>query len=74
MTAASAPPAPPWLRERLEAAGGSVPFRTYMAWALHDPEHGYYGRGRARIGPTGDFATSPSLGDAFASLLLPQLV
>jgi SAM-dependent MidA family methyltransferase len=45
-----------------------------MAWALHDPEHGYYGRGRARIGPTGDFATSPSLGDAFASLLLPQLV
>ncbi|MFN9661140.1 MAG: class I SAM-dependent methyltransferase [Cyanobacteriota bacterium] len=74
VTTAPAHPAPPWLLERLQAAGGSVPFRTYMEWALHDPEHGYYGSGRARIGPDGDFATSPSLGDAFASLLLPQLI
>jgi SAM-dependent MidA family methyltransferase len=74
MTTAPAPSAPPWLRERLQAAGGSVPFRTYMDWALHDPEHGYYGGGRARIGPAGDFATSPSLGEEFAALLLPQLI
>jgi SAM-dependent MidA family methyltransferase len=73
MTAPS-PLAPPWLRERLEAAGGSVPFRRFMAWALHDPDHGYYGAGRARIGPGGDFATSPSLGEEFAALLLPQLI
>jgi SAM-dependent MidA family methyltransferase len=68
------PPAPSWLLERLQAAGGSVPFRTFMAWALHDPEHGYYGGGRARIGPEGDFATSPSLGEEFAALLLPQVI
>ena len=68
-----APSAPPWLLERLQAAGGSVPFRTYMDWALHDIAHGYYGTGRARIGTAGDFATSPSLGEEFASLLLPQL-
>ncbi|MEB3333960.1 MAG: SAM-dependent methyltransferase [Cyanobacteriota bacterium] len=73
MTAPS-PQAPPWLRERLEAAGGSVPFGRFMAWALHDPHHGYYGAGRARIGPGGDFATSPSLGEEFAALLLPQLI
>ncbi len=64
---------PPWLRQRLEEAGGRVPFRTYMEWALHDPQHGAYGAGRLRIGPRGDFATSPSLGPDFAALLAPQL-
>jgi len=66
-------PAPPWLAERLHAAGGWVPFSTYMQWALHDPEHGAYGSGRLQVGPRGDFATSPSLGPDFAALLAPQL-
>jgi SAM-dependent MidA family methyltransferase len=65
---------PPWLEQRLRAAGGAVPFRTFMEWALHDPLHGAYGSGRLRIGPRGDFATSPSLGPAFARLLAPQLL
>lgn len=65
---------PRWLETRLLRAGGAVSFRTYMEWVLHDPEHGYYGSGRARIGPGGDFATSPSLGDEFAALLLPQVI
>ena len=65
--------APSWLVQRLEAAGGSVPFATYMQWALHDPEHGAYGSGRLQVGPRGDFATSPSLGPDFAALLAPQL-
>ncbi|MFM7674211.1 MAG: class I SAM-dependent methyltransferase [Synechococcus sp.] len=73
MSSSAAPGVPPWLRERLEAAGGRVPFRTYMEWALHDPEHGAYGAGRLRIGPHGDFATAPSLGPDFAALLAPQL-
>jgi SAM-dependent MidA family methyltransferase len=59
--------------QRLQAAGGAVPFRTFMEWALHDPDHGAYGTGRLRVGPRGDFATSPSLGPAFADLLAPQL-
>jgi SAM-dependent MidA family methyltransferase len=57
----------------LRAAGGAVPFRTYMQWALHDPEHGAYGSGRLQVGPRGDFATSPSLGPDFAALLAPQI-
>ncbi|MEI6615174.1 MAG: SAM-dependent methyltransferase [Cyanobium sp. ELA507] len=70
-TAESATPA--WLLERLQEAGGRVPFRTYMEWALHDPAFGAYGAGRLAIGPRGDFATAPSLGPAFAELLAPQL-
>ncbi|MEB3264064.1 MAG: SAM-dependent methyltransferase [Synechococcus sp.] len=73
MSSSAATGVPPWLRERLEAAGGRVPFRTFMEWALHDPEHGAYGAGRLRIGPQGDFATAPSLGPDFAALLAPQL-
>ncbi|MEB3170723.1 MAG: SAM-dependent methyltransferase [Synechococcaceae cyanobacterium] len=65
--------APPWLAKRLQQAGGAVPFATYMAWVLHDPDHGAYGAGRLRIGPAGDFATSPSLGPDFAALLAPQV-
>lgn len=64
---------PPWLQERLLAAGGSVDFRTYMEWVLHDPDWGAYGSGRLQIGPAGDFVTSPSLGPDFAQLLAPQL-
>ncbi|MEX1324744.1 MAG: SAM-dependent methyltransferase, partial [Synechococcaceae cyanobacterium] len=64
---------PGWLQQRLAAAGGAVPFSTYMDWVLHDPRHGAYGSGRLRIGPGGDFATAPSLGPDFAALLAPQL-
>ncbi len=64
---------PGWLLQRLEAAGGAVPFSTYMAWVLHDPCHGAYGSGRLQIGTAGDFATAPSLGPDFAGLLAPQL-
>jgi SAM-dependent MidA family methyltransferase len=67
------PPLPGWLAQRLASAGGSVPFRTYMEWALHDPEHGAYGAGRLSIGARGDFVTAPSLGPDFAALLAPQI-
>ena len=50
-----------------------MPFLDYMDWALHDPDHGAYGSGRLQIGPWGDFATSPSLGEEFARLLAPQV-
>ena len=65
---------PDWLATHLHQAGGAVPFSTFMDLALNDPEHGYYGAGRARIGTQGDFVTSPSLGGDFAALLAPQLL
>ena len=64
---------PAWLQQRFKASGAAVSFRTYMEWVLHDPLHGAYGAGRLRIGPTGDFATAPSLGPDFAALLANQI-
>ena len=65
---------PAWLASLFQQAGGVVSFRQYMEWALFDPNHGYYGAGQVRIGPGGDFATSPSLGPDFAELLAQQLI
>ena len=45
-----------------------------MAWVLHDPRHGFYGKGHVAFGPQGDFVTAPSLGHHFARGLLPQLL
>ena len=69
----SAASIPLWLLRHLQQAGGPVAFRRYMDWVLNDPEGGYYGSGSAAIGPQGDFATSPSLGDDFGALLASQL-
>ena len=65
---------PDWLATHLHQAGGGVPFSQFMELALNEPEHGYYGAGRACIGAQGDFVTSPSLGSDFAALLAPQLL
>ena len=65
---------PDWLATHLQQVGGAIPFSRYMDLALNEPEHGYYGSGRACIGTQGDFVTSPSLGSDFAALLAPQLL
>ena len=41
-----------------------VPFEQFMAWALHDREHGYYARRISGVGRSGDFTTAPMLSDA----------
>ena len=41
-----------------------VPFEQFMAWALHDPERGYYARRITGVGARGDFTTAPMLSDA----------
>lgn len=69
-----AAPCPQWLQQRLDQSGGSVPFSQFMAWALHDPEHGAYGSGQLKIGKGGDFVTSATLGPDFSALLAGQLV
>ena len=54
------------------ARRGPIPFRDFMACALYDPAHGYYGSGRARIGRGGDFFTNVSVGPLFGTLLARQ--
>ena len=53
---------------------GPLTFAAFMEAALYDPEHGYYGSGRARIGSRGDFHTSVSVGPLFGALLARQFV
>jgi len=67
-------PCPEWLWKRLQQHGNRVPFSTFMDWALHDPVHGAYGSGQLRVGQSGDFVTSPSLGEDFSALLADQLI
>lgn len=59
---------------RFEQQGGTMSFHQFMQLALHDPEHGAYGSGQLQVGPSGDFATSPSLGPDFAELLGLQVI
>lgn len=46
-----------------------VPFEVFMAWALHDPQHGYYARQISRVGRGGDFTTAPMVSPAPARAL-----
>jgi SAM-dependent MidA family methyltransferase len=51
-----------------------MPFARFMELALYHPQHGYYARGRARIGRAGDFFTNVSVGPIFGELLTAQFV
>ena len=46
-----------------------IPFRRFMELALYHPDHGYYASGRARVGKTGDFYTSVSVGRIYGRML-----
>ncbi len=65
---------PKWLIDRMIESGGSISFYRYMDLVLNDPKNGFYSTGRLNIGKDGDFCTSPSLGNDFASLLAIQIV
>jgi SAM-dependent MidA family methyltransferase len=54
------------IRERIAAAGGALPFWSYMELALYAPGLGYYSAGARKFGADGDFITAPELGNLFA--------
>ena len=57
------------LRHLIESEG-PLPFASFMELALYHEEYGYYSDpARTRVGRTGDFATSVSVGNAFGRLL-----
>ena len=64
---------PEWLADRIVKAGGYISFHQYMDWALNDHDYGAYSTGNLKLGPRGDFTTSPSLGVDFAELLAEQV-
>jgi SAM-dependent MidA family methyltransferase len=59
-------------RERLVAfvrARGRVTFAEFMRQALYHDVHGYYRGAAERIGPGGDFVTSPETHPAFGAMI-----
>jgi SAM-dependent MidA family methyltransferase len=60
------------IRAEIARDGGRITFARFMELALYHPQHGYYSSGRARIGQTGDFFTSVSVGPLFGRILARQ--
>jgi SAM-dependent MidA family methyltransferase len=52
---------------------GPIPFKVFMEMVLYDPEAGYYPSSREKIGPGGDFYTSPEVHPSFGRLIANQL-
>ncbi len=61
------------IAERIEARGGWVPFADFMAWALYEPELGYYARHDRPFGERGDFVTAPEISPLFGAVLADVL-
>jgi SAM-dependent MidA family methyltransferase len=60
------------VRKKIRASRGRITFAEFMEVVLYHPEAGYYTRGRAVIGPQGDYFTSPSASPLFGRLLARQ--
>ena len=60
------------IREQLDAAGGWLPFESFMELALYAPGLGYYSAGGAKLGAGGDFTTAPELSDLFSICVARQ--
>jgi len=61
------------LRERIQAAGGWLPFEDWMQAALYAPGLGYYSAGSGKFGGQGDFITAPEAGHLFGQALARQV-
>jgi SAM-dependent MidA family methyltransferase len=55
-------------------ARGPMTFARFMELALYHPQFGYYTSGATRIGKTGDYFTSVSVGPLFGKLLAKQFL
>ena len=60
------------IRARL-GSRGMIPFSEFMDLALYHPRHGYYSSSAERIGPEGDYYTSPHVHPIFGKLISRQL-
>jgi len=60
------------IREEIQERG-PMTFARFMELALYHPEFGYYTSGRASIGRSGDFYTSPHMGPLFGRLVAESL-
>ena len=61
-----------YIREHMEAAGGSISFAEFMHHALYAPGLGYYTAGTTKFGEEGDFITAPEVSAVFGRVLARQ--
>ncbi len=62
-----------FIRARIDAAGGWLPFDEFMELALYAPGLGYYSAGGVKIGRGGDFTTAPEMSDLFSQCVARQV-
>jgi SAM-dependent MidA family methyltransferase len=60
------------IRAQITAAGGWLPFDSFMELALYAPGLGYYSAGAVKLGIGGDFVTAPEVSRLFAQCLARQ--
>ncbi len=61
-----------FIRERIDAAGGSIAFSEFMHHALYAPGLGYYTAGATKFGAAGDFITAPEVSGVFGAVVARQ--
>ena len=59
--------------QRIDAAGGWIPFAVFMDLALYAPGLGYYVAGSRKFGSAGDFVTAPEMTPLFGHALAHQV-
>src|SRR3984885_10749136 len=60
------------IRARIDAAGGWLPFDSFMELALYAPGLGYYSAGAVKLGAGGAFVTAPEVSKLFGQCLARQ--
>jgi SAM-dependent MidA family methyltransferase len=61
-----------YIRDHIDAAGGSISFAEFMHHALYAPGLGYYTAGTTKFGEEGDFVTAPEVSAVFGRVLARQ--
>ncbi|WP_298012850.1 SAM-dependent methyltransferase [uncultured Castellaniella sp.] len=61
------------LLDRIRAAGGWLPFESWMQAALYAPGLGYYSAGSTKLHRDGDFTTAPETSPLFGQALAAQV-
>lgn len=62
------------IRDKIQAAGGWIPFEHFMNLALYAPGMGYYNSGTTKLGSAGDFVTAPEISSLFGRTLAQQVM